>query len=146
MFSGIGPEREEPGRRRAITWLFSHCTPAQLHGVGFEAFQKRVRPPTVERKDKRAARSEVRSEEAAKTTKKLKRRKKRSCIGDFCWDKDCIFFSFFFFFFGPGLVVRDSVCFCGCATACGLWCFLRKDGFYEGFIASSRRGLGMWRG
>lgn len=99
MFSGIGPEREEPGRRRAITWLFSHCTPAQLHGVGFEAFQKRVRPPTVERKDKRAARSEVRSEEAAKTTKKLKRRKKRSCIGDFCWDKDCIFFSFFFFFF-----------------------------------------------
>lgn len=97
MFSGIGPEREEPGRRRAITWLFSHCTPAQLHGVGFEAFQKRVRPPAAERRDKRAARSEARSEEVVKTTKRLKRRKKRSCIGGF-WDKDCIFF----FFFAPG--------------------------------------------
>lgn len=98
VLGGREPEREEAGRRRAVTRLFSHWTPAQLHGVGFEVFQRKVRPPTEERRDKRAARSEVRSEEVEGMRKEWKRTKNSSSIAGF-GEKDCIFFVFWFWTF-----------------------------------------------
>ncbi|KAL0691483.1 hypothetical protein Bca4012_091162 [Brassica carinata] len=55
------PERETPGRRRAVTLLLSHFTPAQLHGEVCLMSQQNVRPPTEERRERRAALSALRS-------------------------------------------------------------------------------------
>lgn len=72
---GNWPEREEAGRRRIVTRLFSHWTPDQLQGVVLVVFQKRVRPPREERRERRARRSEFRSAAAER-----RRKKKRSSI------------------------------------------------------------------
>lgn len=61
MPSGMLPERATPGRRRIVTLLFSHLTPAQLHGEVCLMFQRNVRPPTAERRVRRAVLSALRS-------------------------------------------------------------------------------------
>ena len=58
---GMVPERETPGRRRAVTRLLSHLTPAQLQGEVCLMSQRNVRPPTAERRERRAALSALRS-------------------------------------------------------------------------------------
>lgn len=62
--TGMLPEREAAGRRMAVTsWLLlSHWMPDHWQGDWWVVFQRRVRPPTEDRRDKRAALSEVRSE------------------------------------------------------------------------------------
>lgn len=74
------PERDEAGRRRAVTRLFSHRTPCQLHGVDKVTFQKKVRPPTAARRAKRAVLSLARSEEFIGERKKAWRKSRRSSI------------------------------------------------------------------
>ena len=60
--SGMLPERAKPGRRRAVTRLApSQATPVQLHGVVCSVFQRNVRPPTAERRERRADLSAARS-------------------------------------------------------------------------------------
>ena len=55
------PERAKPGRRRAVTRSASQATPVQLHGVVCSVFQRNVRPPTAERRERRADLSAARS-------------------------------------------------------------------------------------
>ena len=59
--AGILPENTTPGRRSTVTRPFSQRTPAQLQGVGWVTFQRRVRPPTEDLRASKAARSELRS-------------------------------------------------------------------------------------
>lgn len=80
VLEGMAPNRDEPGSRRAVTRLFAHRTPGQLHGVVSVVFQSRVRPPTAERKDKSAALSPDRSEE---TLMKKKKKRRSNIPGNF---------------------------------------------------------------
>ena len=52
--SGIWPESATPGRRRAVTRSESQETPVQLHGEVCLVFQRNVRPPREERRERRA--------------------------------------------------------------------------------------------
>ncbi|KAH0890353.1 hypothetical protein HID58_038319, partial [Brassica napus] len=56
-----GAGERDAGRRRAVTLLLSHFTPAQLHGEVCLMSQQNVRPPTEERRERRAALSALRS-------------------------------------------------------------------------------------
>ena len=64
-----------------MTRLSSQRTPAQLHGGVREVFQNRVRPPTAERRARRAARSVERSEAVAAE----KRRRRRGSSSGGSW-------------------------------------------------------------
>lgn len=80
---GNWPESATPGRWSSTTWSRSHWTPAQLQGLWLVAFQKRVLPPTEERRASNAARSEVRSG-FANGRRRRKKRVRLLCIALFC--------------------------------------------------------------
>lgn len=77
---GMLPVRATPGRRSTVTRLSSQLTPAHEHGLLWFTFQSRVRPPTAERRARRAARSEARSGFAmgSKTSNEEMKRKRES--------------------------------------------------------------------
>lgn len=67
MLGGTEPESPTAGRWSSITveWLEEQLTPAHKQILGSETFHKAERPPKAERRAKRAARSEERSEKVA---------------------------------------------------------------------------------
>lgn len=81
---GMVPERETPGRRRAVTRLLSHLTPAQLQGEVCLMFQRNVRPPTAERRERRAALSALRSwvEGRGRERRRVVRRRERMAMDE----------------------------------------------------------------
>lgn len=79
------PERECPGSRRPTTTSFLHWTPDHEQGVGKEVFHNRVRPPTAERRERRAdlaaARSDEDEDEDEEGMIKIKKRKREKIEG-----------------------------------------------------------------
>lgn len=77
------PEREYPGSRRPTTTSFLHWTPDHEQGVGKEVFHNRVRPPTAERRERRADLAAARSDENADEEGmiKIKKRKREKIEG-----------------------------------------------------------------
>jgi len=63
MAEGSAPEREYAGSLRPTTTSFLHWTPDHEQGEGAEVFHNTVRPPTAERRERRAELAAARSEE-----------------------------------------------------------------------------------
>lgn len=77
------PEREYPGSRRPTTTSFLHWTPDHEQGVGKEVFHNRVRPPTAERRERRADLAAAGSEEDEGMINIKKRKRDKIEVGLF---------------------------------------------------------------
>lgn len=98
MVDGSSPERENPGSRRPTTASFWHWTPDHEQGVGVVVFQRRVRPATAVRRERRADLLAARSDEDDEVTVMVMRRKRRRRREK----NECGLFVILFFFFSSG--------------------------------------------